>query len=96
MTKQNKLIVGAVVVLGAYYLYSKNKTKNEVADLKNGAEVPVLQGGDRTTLETIKPMTSVPLVATELRADSIQVAEGGNKFSNFAGKRGNSYFETIF
>jgi hypothetical protein len=96
MTQKNKLIVGAVVVLGAYYLYTKNKAKSEVADLKDGADEPVLQGGDRRTLETIRPMTSIPLVATELRADSIQVAEGGNKFSNFAGKRGNSYFETIF
>ena len=96
MTQKNKLIVGAVVVLGAYYLYTKNKAKSEVADLKDGADAPALKGGDRTTLETIRPMTSIPLVATELRADSIQVAEGGNKFSNFAGKRGNSYFETIF
>ena len=95
MTQKNKLIVGAVVVLGAYYLYTKNKAKSEVADLKDGADEPVLKGGDRTTLETIRPI-SIPLVATELRADSIQVAEGGNKFSNFAGKRGNSYFETIF
>ena len=92
MTQKNKLIVGAVVVLGAYYLYTKNKAKSEVADLKDGADAPA------TTLapSTIRPMTSIPLVATELRADSIQVAEGGNKFSNFAGKRGNSYFETLF
>jgi hypothetical protein len=96
MTQKNKLIVGAVVVLGAYYLYSKNKTKNEVSDLKDGANVTPLTNSAIATTETIKPMTSVPLVATELRADSIQVAEGGNKFSNFAGKRGNSYFETIF
>lgn len=102
MTKQNKLIVGAVVVLGAYYLYDRNKKMKVVSDLKAGANVstdtPVLPlgGGDRRTLETIKPMTSVPLVATKLRADLLQVEEGGNKFSNFAGKKGNSYFETIF
>lgn len=92
MTKQNKLIVGAVVVLGAYYLYDRNKKMKVVSDLKAGAEVAL----PPSTTTTIQPMTSVPLVATELRADSIQVAEGGNKFSNFAGKRGNSYFETIF
>jgi len=100
MTNQKKLIVGAVVVLGAYYLYTKNKAKKEVADLKMGASEQALGGGNRTTLETIRPITSVPLVATEirpeLRADSIEVQQGGNKFSNFAGKRGNSYFETIF
>jgi hypothetical protein len=144
MTQRTKLIVGAVVVLGAYYLYDRSKKMKAVADLKAGAESPAtekdklakctkkveeeiattmfkttanfdmnvykkeaidrclkagaetpspaLGGGDRTTLE---PMTSVPL-ATELRADSIQVAQGGNKFSSFTGKRGNSFFETIF
>jgi hypothetical protein len=94
MTQKTKLIVGAVVVLGAYYLYDRNKKMKAVSDLKAGAETPspALGGGDRTTLE---PMTSVPL-ATELRADSIQVAQGGNKFSSFTGKRGNSFFETIF
>ena len=92
MTNQNKLIVGAVVLLGAYYLYSKNKTKSEISDLKEGASEP-LGGGDRTILE---PMTSVPL-APNLRADSIRLADDvGKKFSNFDGKRGNSYFETIF
>ena len=40
MTKKNKLIVGAVVLLGAYYLYNKNKVKNEVEDLKEGADYP--------------------------------------------------------
>ena len=91
MTNQKKLIVGAVVVLGAYYLYDRNKKMNRVSDLKSGADVPV-----KMELETIQPMNSVTLVATELRADAIQVQQGGNKFSNFAGKRGNSYFETIF
>jgi hypothetical protein len=85
MTQRNKLIVGAVVVLGAYYLYTKNKTKMEVADLKEGAEAP----------STIQPMTSVPL-ATEVKADSIQLAQGGKKFSNFAGSRGNSMSAQYF
>jgi hypothetical protein len=40
MTKKNKLIVGAVVVvLVAYYLYDKNKKMQEVEKMKAGAEV---------------------------------------------------------
>jgi len=91
MTQRTKLIVGAVVVLGAYYLYDRNKKMKAVSDLKAGAEAPATTPAPAT----IQPMTSVPL-ATELRADSIQVAQGGNKFSSFTGKRGNSFFETIF
>jgi hypothetical protein len=101
MTKQNKLIVGAVVVLGAYYLYDRNKKMKAVSDLKAGAEtkvevaeVPVVTGGVKAP-STIKPMSSA-LIKTNLRADSIQLEESGDKFSNFAGRRGNSYFETIF
>jgi hypothetical protein len=85
MTQRTKLIVGAVVVLGAYYLYDRNKKMKTVSDLKAGAEALATTPAPAT----IQPMTSVPL-ATELRADSIQVAQGGNKFSNFAGSRGNS------
>jgi hypothetical protein len=40
MTQKNKLIIGAVVLLGAYYLYNKNKVKNELEDLKEGADYP--------------------------------------------------------
>jgi hypothetical protein len=61
MTKQNKLIVGAVVVLGAYYLYSKNKTKMEVADLKMGASEQALGGGDRSTLVPVGSGKAMPL-----------------------------------
>ena len=143
MTKQNKLIVGAVVVLGAYYLYDRNKKMKAVSDLKAGAETPAtekdklakctkkveeeiattmfkttanfdmnvykkeaidrclkagaetpaLGGGDRTTLESI---TSVPLIATEIQGSTIQLAEGGKKFSNFAGSRGNSMSAQYF
>lgn len=137
MTKQTKLIVGALVVLGAYYLYTKNKTKMEVADLKEGAESPATEkdklakctkkveeeiattmfkttanfdmnvykkeaidrclkeGAETPSPSTIQPMTSVPL-ATDLKADSIQVAQGGKKFSNFAGSRGNSMSAQYF
>jgi hypothetical protein len=138
MTKQTKLIVGALVVLGAYYLYTKNKTKMEVADLKEGAETPapekdklakctkkveeeiattmfkttanfdmnvykkeaidrcLKEGAETPSPSTIQPMTSAPLEVTELRADSIQVAQGGNKFSNFAGSRDNSISAQYF
>jgi hypothetical protein len=86
MTNQNKLIVGAVVVLGAYYLYDRNKKMKVVADLKMGASEPA----------TIQPMTSVPLEATEIKGSTIELAEGGNKFSNFAGSRRNSMSAQYF
>jgi hypothetical protein len=41
MTQRNKLIVGVVVVLGAYYLYDRNKKMKAVSDLKAGAETIV-------------------------------------------------------
>ena len=86
MTNQNKLIVGAVVVLGAYYLYDRNKKMKAVADLKMGASEPA----------TIQPMTSVPLEAREIQGSTIELAEGGNKFSNFAGSRRNSMSAQYF
>lgn len=39
MTKRNKLIVGAVVLLGVLYLYDRNRKMNAVSNLKAGAEV---------------------------------------------------------
>jgi ribonucleotide reductase alpha subunit len=102
MTKRNKLIVGAVVVIGGLYALNQYRKKKVVADLKDGAntsvetEVPVGTTGIKSSqTSTIKPMSSA-LIKRDLTADSIQVKEGGNLFSNFAGKRGNSYFETIF
>ena len=95
MTNQNKLIVGAVVVLGAYYLYDRNKKMKAVSDLKAGASEQALGGGDRTTLET-QPITSVPIEAREIQGSTIELAEGGNKFSNFAGSRRNSMSAQYF
>jgi hypothetical protein len=54
MTKQNKLIVGAVVVLGVYYLYDRNKKMKAVSDLKAGAEVQ--SDVTEVPVQTIKPM----------------------------------------
>lgn len=87
MTQRNKLIVGAVVVLGVYYLYDRSKKMKAVADLKAGAEVPPT---------TIKPMTSIPLEATEVQATTIERAEVGKKFNNFAGSRGSSMSAQYF
>jgi len=88
MTKQNKLIVGALVVLGAYYLYDRNKKMKVVSDLKAGADVtkdtPVLPvGGGSVPLEAVE-------VKSELRADNIQ-----KNMSNFANK-GNSMSAQYF
>lgn len=88
MTNQNKLIVGAVVVLGAYYLYDRNKKMKAVSDLKAGAEVPPT---------TIQPMTSEPIKLTEIEGVRIERAENyGKKFSNFAGSRGSSMSAQYF
>ena len=62
MTKTNKLIVAGVVVLGAYYLYSKNKAKSEVADLKEGADLP----------ETTQEVAEVPKIATEVNQNDVR------------------------
>jgi hypothetical protein len=56
MTKRNKLIVGAVVVLGAYYLYDRNKKMKALAESKAGAEVSTIKTGG------LKPLTDPSLV----------------------------------
>jgi hypothetical protein len=89
MKNTKKLIVGAVVVLGAYYLYSKNKVKNEVEDLKEGADYPA----PPTPLPTPTP---VPTTSTEIKNGSITLADDvGKKFSNFDGKKQNSFSTTF-
>jgi hypothetical protein len=77
MTNQNKLIVGAVVVLGAYYLYDRNKKMKAVADLKAGAEVkaeevPVQKNDAKSLLEN--------RVSADLRADNIKLLGDRNNF----------------
>jgi hypothetical protein len=88
MTQTNKLIVGAVVVLGVYYLYDRSRKMKAVSDLKAGAETP--------SPATIQPMTSTPLEVTEVQGTIIERANIGKKFSNFAGSRGNSMSAQYF
>lgn len=73
MTKRNKLIIGAVVVLGLLYLYDRNKKMKAVAELKAGAEKTALPPAP-SILGGLKQ----PLVKN-LRADSIMVTTE-NKF----------------
>jgi hypothetical protein len=94
MTKQNKLIVGAVVVVVGLYLYKQNKTKNEVANLKSGADVMPPPPIDNTVGGTpISAQTGGIKLAQE---DFRKKGQAEVTQLNFAGKRGNSYFETIF
>mgnify|MGYP000544216283 CR=1 FL=1 len=80
MTKQKKLIVGAVVVVLAYYLYDRNKKMKAVSELKAGAdvqpevtEVPVGTGG----------IKSAPL--SIVKSEKVELKE-----LNFAGSGGKS------
>mgnify|MGYP001157466934 CR=1 FL=1 len=83
MTNQNKLIVGAVVVLGAYYLYDRNKKMKASAELKAGAdvkaeEVPVQKNDAKSLLEN--------RVSADLRADNVSLRGGRNNFIRDIGK----------
>ena len=75
MTQKNKLIVGGVVVLVAYYLYDRNKKMKATQDLKAGAEVtpepevssvPVGTGGIKP-MRTIDTLNSQSELATTMR-----------------------------
>jgi hypothetical protein len=105
MTKQNKLIVGAVVVLGAYYLYDRNKKMKAVSDLKAGAdvtevevaEVPTGTGGIKPSkIDVRKAIMNEPIGKFQSGALRFQPKITDVEELNFAGRRGNSYFETIF
>lgn len=62
MTKRNKLIVGAVVVLGALYLYDRNRKMKAVAQAKADAEeLSRVQKADDKKLATKRPMGAVGL-----------------------------------
>jgi hypothetical protein len=107
MTKQNKLIVGAVVVLGAYYLYDRNKKMNAVSDLKAGAdvtevevaEVPTGTGGIKPSkIDVRKALMGEQISSGKFQSGAIRLQDKVTDVEelNFAGRRGNSYFETIF
>ena len=86
MTNQNKLIVGAVVVLGAYYLYDRNKKMKASAELKAGAdvkaeEVPVQKNDAKSLLEN-----RVSADLRDLRADNVSLRGGRNNFIRDMGK----------
>jgi hypothetical protein len=86
MTKTNKLIVGAVALVGAYYLYHKYKVKSEVQDLKDGADYPAPPS--TIAPATTEPSKPVPTTSTQVNTSSPTLVEGGGgKFSNFAGSR---------
>lgn len=62
MTKTNKLIVGAVVVLGAFYLYDKNRKMKAVAQAKADAEeFSRVQRKEDKALATKRPPGAVGL-----------------------------------
>jgi hypothetical protein len=62
MTKTNKLIVGAVVVLGAFYLYDRNRKMKAVAQAKADAEkVREEQIREDKALGTKRPISSLGL-----------------------------------
>ena len=46
MTNRNKLIIGGVVVLGAFYLYDRNRKMKAVAQAKADAEAEAKREAD--------------------------------------------------
>jgi hypothetical protein len=97
MTKRTKLIVGAVVVLGAYYLYSKNKTKREIEDLKSALDYPA-PPPPLADSPTPKPdsVVSTDTPVLPKGGGSVVLPENQNNFSNFAGSRRNSISAQYF
>jgi hypothetical protein len=62
MTNRNKLIVGAVVVLGALYLYDRNRKMRAVAQAKADAEeLSRVQRKEDKALATTRPIGAVGL-----------------------------------
>ena len=63
MTNKNKLIVGAVVVLGAFYLYDRSKKMKALAELKAKAvaEAKAQAIREEKALGTKRPMGSTSL-----------------------------------
>ena len=64
MTNRNKLIIGGVVVLGAFYLYDRSKKMKALAELKAKAqaeEVRKEQIREEKALGTKRPINAVGL-----------------------------------
>jgi hypothetical protein len=64
MTNRNKLIIGGVVVLGAFYLYDRSKKMKALAELKAKAqaeEVRKEQIREEKALGTKRPIGTVGL-----------------------------------
>lgn len=57
MTQRNKLIVGGLVVVGALYLYDRNRKMKAVKELKAGAETVVEEAEAPTPI--VKTIASV-------------------------------------
>ena len=55
MTKRNKLIVGGVVVLGALYLYDRNRKMKAVAEAKAKAITEVKALATKTPFNQSSP-----------------------------------------
>lgn len=81
MTKRNKLIVGAVLVLGVLFLLDRNRKMKEVARLKalanEEAEAKSIQTKSiKSVLETGKPQSLLQtggVKPVNLRADAISL-----------------------
>ena len=67
MTQRNKLIVGAVVVLGAYYLYDRNKKMQEVARLK----AQVIAEAQAEALADANRVKKISLIESTFKTDEV-------------------------
>jgi hypothetical protein len=62
MTNTNKLIIGAVVVLAAFYLYDRNKKMKAAAELKaqkDAEELSIAQKVEDKKLATKRPLNQM-------------------------------------
>jgi hypothetical protein len=71
MTQRNKLIVGAVVVLGVLFLLDRNRKMKEVARLKALADEEAEAKSIQTNTKSIKSVLDTKPV--NLRADALSV-----------------------
>jgi hypothetical protein len=64
MTNRNKLIIGGVVVLGAFYLYDRSKKMKALAELKAQADAEKVREEkirEEKALGTKRPINAVGL-----------------------------------